>query len=57
MPPLISSVSGSTLCSNLDVTDQDAHPNITTPTITVLYILNVTILDKKYEDKSFQNKW
>ena len=57
MPPLISSLSSSTLCSNLDVTDQDAHPNITTPTITVLYILDVMILDKKYEDKSFQNKW
>ena len=45
------------LCSSLNMTDQDSHPHKTRGKIIALYISIFTFLDSAMEDKRFCNKW
>jgi phosphate starvation-inducible membrane PsiE len=45
------------LCSSLNVRDKVSHPYRTTGKIIVFYIVIITILDSREEDKRFWTEW
>jgi hypothetical protein len=54
-PNILNSLFSNTLslCSSLNVRDQDSHPYKTTGKIIVIYIIIFTFLDTRREDKRF----